>query len=193
MDKIISKENNIVRFIVLVSIVAAAAVYRLLPHPANLAPVGAIALFGGAYFGSRVAAFFVPLLSLWISDLVLNNFIYQEYFPSFTLFYEGFAWQYGAFAGVTFIGFLIKNKVNAVNVISASVAGSVLFFVISNFGVWIGSTMYSHTFSGLMACYTMAIPFFQNTLFGDAIFSIVAFGAFELLKSRYTLLKLKEA
>ncbi len=192
MDKFIKQENNTTRFVVLVLMIVLAAIYRLLPHPWNLSPLGAIALFGGAYFGSIAAALFVPFVSLWISDLILNNVIYGQYFPEFTLFYDGFAWQYGSFVAITLIGLLLKNRVKPVNVFFASVAGSVLFFLVSNFGVWAsgGGIMYPLTGTGLIACYTAGLPFLQNTLLGDLAFNALLFGSFEVLQRKYTVLRL---
>jgi len=189
MNRIIKEEKNIARFSVLVLMVVLATIYRLLPHPWNLAPVGAMALFGGAYFGSIVAAIFVPLFSLWVSDLVLNNLIFAQYFPEFTLFYSGFAWQYGSFVVICLIGLLLKNNVKPISVLVASVAGSIVFFVISNFGVWLGGTMYPQTSSGLLACYAAGLPFIQNTLVGDLVFSAALFGSFEYLQGRYKYLR----
>jgi hypothetical protein len=190
MKKIFDEENNMGRFSVLVLMVVMAGIYRLLPHPWNLAPFGAMALFGGAYFGSMIAAIFVPLVSLWISDLVLNNLIFAQYFPEFTLFYSGFGWQYGSFVAISCIGLLLKNNVKPVNVLVASVGGSLLFFFVSNFGVWAGGSIYPPTGVGLMACYTAGLPFLQNTLVGDLVFNIALFGAFEFLQARYSGLKL---
>ena len=177
-----SKENNTLRFIFLVIITVFVSFYRLLPHPANFVPVGAASLFAGAYFGSTLFAIFVPLISLWLSDLILNNFVYQQYFPNFTLFYDGFYWQYLSFAAIVFIGMLLKNRVKVGNVVLASISGSVLFFVATNFGVWFSSNMYSKNLVGLGACYLAAIPFFVQSLLGDLVFCGVIFGIFEFLK-----------
>ncbi|MFN0048483.1 MAG: DUF6580 family putative transport protein [Cytophagales bacterium] len=190
MNRIFGQENSVARFSVLVLMVVIAGIYRLLPHPWNLAPFGAMALFGGAYFGSIIAAIFVPLVSLWISDLVLNNVIFSQYFPEFTLFYNGFGWQYGSFVAISCIGLLIKNNVKPVNVLFASVGGSFLFFFVSNFGVWATGNMYPPSSAGLMACYTAGLPFLQNTLVGDLVFNIALFGVFEFLQTRYSGLKL---
>ncbi len=190
MDKIFKQENNITRFSVLVLLIMLAAIYRLLPHPWNLAPVGAIALFGGAYFGSPIAVVFVPLVSLWISDLILNNLIFSQYFPEFTLFYSGFAWQYGSFVAISFIGMLLKNNVKPINVLFASIGGSLLFFLISNFGVWASGTMYLQNPTGLIACYIAGLPFLQNTLLGDLVFNAALFGSFEYLQHRYPKLRI---
>lgn len=177
-----SKEKSIVRFVVLVAITVFVSFYRLMPHPSNLVPVGAASLFAGAYFGSTLFAFAVPLLSLWISDMILNNFIYQQYFPEFTLFYDGFYWQYLSFVAIVLIGILIKKHIKVSNIILASLSGSLLFFVVTNFGVWFSSNMYPHSLVGLGACYVAAIPFFVQTLIGDLVFCGVIFGIFEYLK-----------
>lgn len=178
-----------VRLTLLICMVLAAALYRILPHPYNFSPLAAVALFSGAYFSSSIAAFAVPLITIWISDLILNNIILKAYFHEFTLFYEGWFWQYGSFIIITLIGCLIKNKVKISNIIIASLSSSVLFFLITNFGVWFSFKTYPHTIEGLVACYIAGIPYFSHTLFGDLIFCTILFGSFELLQRQYGVLK----
>ncbi len=180
-----------IRFGVLSLLVLAAALSRLLPHPPNFAPIGAMALFGAAYYKQKYLAFIVPIISMWISDLLINNILYNQYFDHFVWFYQGFYWTYGAFILIVIIGFFLLKKVKIKNLIIASLAASVTFFLVSNFGVWASGSMYPKTVSGLLACYTAGIPFLKNTITGDLIYSIALFGAFELAKYRFPVLKLQ--
>ena len=179
------------RFSVISLMIVLAAFSRLIPHPPNFAPIGAMALFGAAYFSKKFIALIIPVLSMLISDLVINNTIYAQYFEGFTFFYQGFYWTYAAFIVIGVIGFFMLKKVQLKSVILASLFAAVLFFIISNFGVWASGTMYPQTFSGLIACYTAAIPFFKNTLMGNLVYSGVLFGAFELAQNRIPILKIQ--
>jgi len=185
------KQKIDIRFGVLSLLVLLAAFSRLIPHPPNFAPIGAMALFGAAYFSKKYIALIIPVLSMWLSDLVINNVIYAQYFDGFTFFYQGFYWTYAAFIVIGVIGFFMLKKIQLKSVALASLLAAVLFFVISNFGVWASGTMYPKNFSGLLACYTAAIPFFKNTLMGNLVYSVVLFGAFELAQYKFPVLKLK--
>ena len=173
------------RFRVLLGIVTFATVARivtppLLGHPSNFAPINAIALFSGCYFGGRLTKYIIPLFSVWVGDL----FIDYIYLHKFMLFYSGFYWQYACYVLMVIIGILISNRVKPVNLIAASVSSSVLFFVITNFGVWVGYGIYPHSSIGLAACYTAAIPFFSSTLLSDMAYSALFFGSFELAQRK---------
>jgi len=181
------------RFGILAALVLLAALSRLLPHPPNFTPVGAMALFGGAYFASRATAVLVPLIALWISDLLLNNIVYSVYFTSFTWFTPGSYWIYGSFIATVLLGIVLLRKVNLSNLLIASLSASVLFFIVTNLGVWFDSGLYPHTREGLVACYTAAIPFFQRTLLGDLFFCALLFGAFEMAQRRFPVLLVKTA
>ncbi len=173
------------RFSVVLTLILLAAATRLVPHAWNFAPMGAMALFGAAHFEQKRYAFIIPILAVWLSDLFLNNVIYQQYYPTFTWFGEGIAYLYGAYILMALVGTqLFKKAVNVPLVFGGAISSSVLFFLISNFGCWIGSTMYSQDLTGLIACYTAGIPFFQGTLIGDLLFSGVLFGSFALIQSR---------
>lgn len=168
-----------------------AAFSRMLPHPPNFTPIGAIALFGAAYFSKRHLAILIPVLGLWLSDLAINNILYGSYSDHFVWFYPGFYWTYGAFILIGLLGFPVLKKVKPLNIILASLSASVLFFLVSNFGFWSGGTMYPRDLSGLIACYTAAIPFFKNMLSGDLAYSAALFGIIEFLQYKIPGLKLK--
>lgn len=161
---------------VLLAMILAAAMSRLIPHPYNFAPIGALALFGGAQFADRRAAFLVPLAALLLSDLSLG-------------LYSGMVWIYGSFALIVGIGRLLRRHRTARGIAGASVSASLLFFAITNFAVWPGSTKYPQTLAGLMECYAAGLPFFWNTLLGDGFYSLVLFGGFALLENRFAVLR----
>ena len=127
---------------------------------------------------------------MWLSDLVLNNVIYKAYNPNFTLFTEGGIFIYGAIALMVVLGWVLLKKVKTVNVVVASLMGSTLFFLITNFGAWYGDTlnMYPRTIDGLGLSYMAGLPYFLNTLAGDLVWCAVLFGGFELAQKRFSVL-----
>lgn len=185
------KKNLHLRFGVIALMVLLAAFSRLLPHPPNFAPIGAMALFGAAYFSQRYLSFLIPIISMWLADLVLNNVVYSQYFDHFVWFYQGFYWTYGAFILIGLIGFVALKRVKIQNLILASLSASIIFFLLSNFGVWASTTMYPKDFSGLITCYAAGLPFFKNTVMGDFVYTGVLFGAFELAQRRIPFLQLQ--
>lgn len=128
-----------------------------------------MALFSAAYLGRRPIAFAAPLGALLLSDLVLG-------------FYNGVVTVYASVALIVVLGWLGLSRVTPIRVGAAALASSVLFFVITNFGVWLFTGFYPLTLAGLAACYVAAIPFFQNTVAGDLFYSVVLFGGFALLE-----------
>ena len=183
------------RIAILAAIVLVAALSRLLPHPNNVTPVGAMALFGGAYFVKRWQSVLLPFVALWLSDLVLNNVVYKAYNPTFTLISAHSYWTYGAFALMVVLGWVLLKKVKTANVVVASVIGSTLFFLITNFGAWYADpfNMYPKTIDGLAASYTLGLPYFLNTLIGDLVWCAVLFGGFEWAQQRFPTLVLKKS
>lgn len=172
-----------------------AALSRLLPHPDNVTPVGAMALFGGAYFSRKYLAFLLPLAAMWFSDLLLNNLYYARLYPEY---YDGFVWMgnlwvYVAFIAIVLIGMGLLKKISPLRVIGASLFGSVLFFLVTNLGAWFVDPMYPKTTTGLAAAYAAGLPFFRNTLMGDLVYCGVLFGGFEWAKSRWPALRRQAA
>lgn len=155
------------RFWTLVGIIAMAVVARLIPHPPNVTPIAALALFGGVQFRSRAAAFGVPLLAMVVGDIVIG------FHPLMPL-------VYACFALTVVIGFWVKRNFSWERVVAGSLVASVLFFVATNFGMWVVSTMYPKTAQGLAMCYVAALPYFRNTLFGDLGYTALLFGSFYL-------------
>ena len=158
------------RILALIAAIATAAAMRLLPHPPNFTPIGAMALFSGAYLGRRGAlALVAPLGALLLSDLVLG-------------FYRGMPTVYFSVALIVLIGTLALRRASPLRIGAAALASSLLFFVVTNFGMWLSSGIYPRTLAGLEACYVAAIPFFQNTVAGDLFFSALLFGGFAMLE-----------
>lgn len=162
-------------FWVVTLMVFAAAFVRLIPHPPNFAPIAAMALFGGAYFNKKWAAFLVPIAAMFITDLIIG-------------FHETMWAVYLSFALIVLLGMTMLKEKKVGNIFFASVISSVSFFIITNFGTWLSTPLYEKTGIGLAACYTAAIPFFQNSLIGDLFFSGVMFGAYHLAKQKFPLL-----
>lgn len=160
-----------------------AAFSRLIPHMPNFSPLGALGLFGAAHFSKKYLAFLIPILATWLSDLYINNVVYGEYYPEFVWFYRGFYWQYGSYLLITAAGlWIFRDRIRPAKVVSGALASGIIFFLVSNFGVWLGSKLYPQTLEGLMTCYVAGIPFYKGTLFGDLFYTGVLFGAFYALQ-----------
>lgn len=154
------------RLLLIVGLIAAAAASRLIPHPPNFAPIGAIALLGGATFRDRRLAFVIPLTVMLLSDVVLG-------------FHRLMPFTYGSFAAIVLLGFALRSRRRPVPIAVTSLTASSLFFLVTNLGVWIAGSLYPKTFAGIVSCYLAAIPFFGNTIMGDVfytglLFSVVA-------------------
>jgi hypothetical protein len=160
------------RFLVLAGLILIAAFTRLIPHPPNFTAIGAMALFGGAYFSRKSLAFAVPLIAMFLSDIIIG-------------FHPGMYAVYLSFILIVMIGMTLREKKKVVNIFLASVSASVLFFIITNFAQWLSYPLYTKDIPGLITCYVAAIPFFHQTLLGDLFFVGVLFGAFELVKAKY--------
>lgn len=164
------------RFITITGMIFIAAMSRLIPHPWNVTPVAAMALFGGAHFSDKKIAFLVPLAAMTLSNFVLG------WHPILFFVYAGFALT-------VVIGRALRHRVTVRNVASATLASSVLFFLLTNFGHWILTDMFPRSFAGLMACYAAAIPWFRNSLAGDAFYVALVFGSFAWAERRFPALR----
>lgn len=179
--------------LLITGLIVLAVLARLLPHATNFTPIGAIALFCAAYIPKKKWALITPLAALWISDLLLNNLVYAEYYEGFAWFTGGFLYIFGAIAMIAVLGYYLLKKVTLPRVLGSAIGAAVLFFIISNFGVWVSGTLYPMSLEGLIACYTAAIPFFHYTLAGNVVYSAALFGAYEYAKYRMPELELTEA
>lgn len=187
-----TKKTNFKIGVVIVMVIAAAA-SRLMPHPDNFTPIGAMALFGAAYFPKKWMAIIVPFLSLWISSLILDNVFMSQFYPG----EEGFQWFSQPFVFLAFgltigLGWLMLKKVDTKNVFLATLASSLIFFLVVNFGYWLTFAPVKNV-ATLMASYVAAIPFDFRTLMGNLVYAGVLFGSYEWMKRSVPALKTEQA
>lgn len=149
--------------------IALAVVLRLVPHVPNMAPIGAMALFGGTYLNKRYALI-VPLLAMFFSDIFLG-------------FHASMPMVYGSFLITGFLGLWLKHHKTVSTVFGVSLLSSTIFFLLTNFNFWYVNALYPHTIPGMIDAYVAAIPFFRNTILGDLFYTAVLFGAYEFALS----------
>jgi len=159
-------------FIFTTAVILLGAMFRFIPHIPNFTPVAAMALFGGALYDSKWKAFLIPLAVLLTSDLFLG-------------FHATMIFVYLGFLITVIIGMRMRNKITLGNVILSAFASSVLFFLVTNFGVWLMYDFYPATFGGLLETYIAGLPFFRNEVLGTLFYSGVFFGAYALVKAKY--------
>lgn len=163
-----SSNKEITNLAIVYGLILIGIIARLLPHPANFAPISALALFSGAYL-SKKNALIIPLIAMFISDIFLG-------------FHTTMPFVYLSFILIALLGQTQSNKIKFTNILALSLSGSLLFFIITNFGVWATTHIYGHTLQGLIDCYTLAIPFYRNTLLGDLVYTGAFFGLYEFAK-----------
>lgn len=188
------------RTIALLALILLAGSFRLIQSSpvfsilSNVTPIGAIALFGGAYFSDKWKAFLVPMVVLWISDVFLNR---MYYFDHWVFFSSGMFWTYGSFAFMVLLGQFIK-KVNFANIAIAGVGGALAHWIISDIGVWMGGIdittglPFTKDLAGFIKCLYLALPFLRNMAIGNLVFCGVLFGSFEWIQRRYPLLRIAD-
>jgi hypothetical protein len=141
----------------------------------KIPPIDAIAIFAGAYCARRSMALLITLLSIWVGDLFLNYLYYDH----FVLFYSGFYWQYGCYVLMVLLGGQLKSR-SLLAFLFATVGAAMMFFIISNFGVWLNWNLYPHTIAGLITCYIAALPFLKISLLSGMAYSVILFGGITL-------------
>jgi hypothetical protein len=161
------KEILLYRTLLALIIVALAAALRIAPHPWNFTPIGAMALFAGATIRNRFLAFFFPLLTLFAGDVFIG---FHKLIPA----------VYASFLMSVAIGLWLRNHRTVGRISLATLLGTIQFFLITNFGVWALLHSYPLNGRGLLACYVAGIPFFWNTLAGDALYATLFFGGYAL-------------
>jgi hypothetical protein len=159
-----------------------AALLRLIPHPANFAPIGSVALFGGAKLKGW-QAYLVPLLAMLVTDPIRSRM-------------EGGYPAYSWFTLITYSSFIIsvilgrvflRRSASVPRIASVTLLGSLQFYLITNLPSWAGShSLYTHDWSGLVACYVAALPFFGRTVLADLFYTGVLFSAYYLLKRKFS-------
>lgn len=161
---------------VIVGLVLAAAMLRIVPHPPNFAPVAAMALFAGAHLADKRIAFLLPLLAMGLSDIFLG-------------LHEGILLVYVCMCIVVAIGIMMRGKLSVLTITGGALLSAVVFFAVTNFGVWLTSGMYTLSVAGLMACYAAAIPFFQYTVASNLFYAALLFGGYALIETRLSSLQ----
>ena len=161
------KEHLLYRLLLALAIIVVVAALRIAPHPWNFTPIGAMALFSGALVRDRRLAFLFPMATLFVGDIFIG---FHKLMPIVN----------ANFLLTVLIGRWIQNQRSPSRITAATLLGAIQFFLITNFGVWALGNFYPHTFAGLTVCYTAGVPFFWNTLAGDAFYAAVFFGAFAL-------------
>ena len=156
---------------------------------ANFSSIGAVALFGGAYFKDNLKAFAFPLLSLFLSDLILSATIFSKYSSGFL--YDGWYWTYIAFALMVLVGRIMLKNVSIVNLLASTLVIVLIHWIVSDIGVWYHNPAYTQDIAGFWTCLVKAIPFEIRFLEGTVIYGALLFGAFEILKAKYPVLKLQ--
>ncbi len=157
-------------------ILIASAAFRLIPHPLNFAPLAGMALLGSAYIKESWKAWLFPVATFWISDLILNNLVYAQYYEGFVFASNAFLFSAAAMLIIVLLGKVILKKVKIANVVLASVLASVTFFLVSNLGAWAeGIIPYSRSLTGILEAYVAGLPFLKGTMIGDLVFTGVLF------------------
>lgn len=164
---------------------------------ANFTPIGAMALFGGAYFKSPAKALLFPVLTLFISDLIICNVVFDG---KYGFIYSGWYIVYGIFLLIVLIGRILLQKVNFIRIIGTAVLAALLHWFIADGAVWLGGgtdlrtmTPLSKDVAGLVQCYTQGFPFMKNFLLGTVAYSLLLFGLFEWIKASRPHLVLQQA
>jgi hypothetical protein len=170
------KENLLYRTLLALAILVLAAALRVAPHPWNFTPIGAMALFSGAVVRDGRLAFFFPLLALFLGDIFVG-------------FHKLMFVVYASFLVSVAIGLWLRDRRTPARITLATLLGAIQFFLVSNFAVWQFLSSYPHTASGLLSCYAAGIPFFWNTVVGDAFYAVLFFGGFALAERLFPVLR----
>jgi hypothetical protein len=173
-------------------LMATAALSRVAPHPDNVAPMAAVALFGAAVSPRRWLAVVMPFAALIASDALIEvthrlvqGTAWEPYQRSWG-FYPGQWANYACLLVTVALGLLLRQRRNAPAIAAVTLLNAVVFFLLSNLAVWAtsGMAMYPKTWAGLMECYAMALPFFRNSLLGDVFYVTALFGCLALAEAR---------
>jgi hypothetical protein len=163
--------TNIVTSVLLIFF---AAFSRLLPHPENFAPVAAVAIFAGLYMNNRFAII-IPIAATFLSDIFIGLYPYV-------------LWVYGTYLLIVLVNIGLKKRYNSLSGVKkagllygSTLASSIIFFLVTNFGVWTSGLYYEMSFNGLLASYTAAIPFFRTSLLADVVYVSLMVGVFSLV------------
>ena len=187
----IEHSNKIIlRVGVICAMIFVVAFSRFLSPIHNFSPLGAMSLFGAAYFAKKWQVFLIPILAIFLSDLFINNVVLHQYYPEFTFLYPGFYWQYGSYLLIALVGIFLFKKIDSSRIIGGALLSTVIFFIVSNLGVWASGLLYPMTIEGLGACFLAAIPFIKGSLLGNLFYSALLFGSFSFAQKQFPALKL---
>jgi hypothetical protein len=170
------RETLIIRTIVILAMIALAAALRVMPHPWNFTPVGAMALFSGAVIKNRRVALLFPLIALFAGDIFIG-------------FHKLMPLVYASFLIDVALGYWIRDHRTLARIGGITLLGAVQFFLVTNFGVWAFLDGFPHTAAGLIACYVAGLPLLLNTLTGDAFYAMLFFGSFSLAERLFPVLR----
>jgi uncharacterized protein DUF6580 len=157
---------------------------------ANFSPVGAMAIFGGAYFNKRWKAIIFPLLMLFLSDVVLQLTVFKKYGSG--VLYGGWYWVYGSLGVITIVSRWILTKITVNRFLVSVIVCVLIHWIITDLGVWIGSTRYPQSLNGFVICLENAIPYEYRFLAGTLLYGISLFAIFEWMKRKYPVLQTAE-
>jgi hypothetical protein len=164
------------KVLLIASVIFLVSLTRLVPHLPNFTPILALALFGGAYLPSKKTAFLIPISAMFLSDLILG-------------FHSQIYAVYGCILILSFLGRTIQSKISILYLTITGISGSLIFFIVTNFSVWLGDNLYPLNLNGLIQCYVMAMPFFHNTLISTFIFLAILFTSYSFAEKKYQFLK----
>ena len=185
------------RPLVLAGIIVVTGMFRLfvtsgtLSTLANFTPLGAMALFGGRYYHDKWKAYLVPLITLWLTDIILNRYFF---FHEWIFFYEGFFWVYASFALMVFIGTCIR-RITVKNVVTGAVVAALTHWVVADIGVWLSggcfpaNASYTPTWDTLIETLIFASPSMYKMLLGNILFCGMLFGTFEFMQQKFPALQ----
>ncbi len=156
--------------LLIISFILLGIITRIIPHPPNFTALGAIAIFGGAFLKDKKLAIIIPMCIMFMSDLMLGHSLVPSVYISFVI--------------MVFLGSYLKEKQTGLRIINIAFLGSLVFFLITNFNVFLFSSLYPKNIIGLIECYTLAIPFFTNTLLSNITYSLIMFYGFNVIHNK---------
>ncbi|MDI9358786.1 MAG: hypothetical protein QM528_07555 [Phycisphaerales bacterium] len=152
----------------------------------NFSPLGAMALFGGTYFKTRIEAILFPLITIFVGDILINKFVMYNHW---VFFYSGAFWTYLSFVLMALVGYYLQSSKNVIRFGISILSIVFIHWIVSDIGVWISGTTYPLTYAGWVECLTMAIPFEKNFFIGSLLYSALLFGGFEYLQTKIPILQ----
>lgn len=166
-----------------IGFIIAAVASRLIPHMPNFTAMESLALFAGAYLGWKVLAILTPVITWYLSDLIINNTVSRVWYPDvdgIVWYADYMPWVYVSALIMIFAGSKLLKKWTPGKLAITAVGAALLFFVLSNFGTWMSGILYPKNGAGLVACFTAALPFLKTSLLSNLAFTAVLFGGYEM-------------